>query len=313
MDDTAPVSGTPSSADDNALRVRLMALFDGASLETLPAETSGKDEVWQLLPRGTRVFVTRLPQADFCDTVEAARRLRRRGLEPVPHVSARATVSAESLENTLSRLAGEAGVDDILLIAGGDVAPAGPFDDTLKVLESGALERAGIRRLGVAGHPEGHPQAGNDSLIAALAAKNEFARRSGIEAYVVTQFFFDSGPVVAWERQIRAAGNRLPVHPGLHGVTGTARLMKYAMACGVGVSLDMLRRRATTLIGLAGAQAPGRLAVELARASLADPESAFAAFHLFPLGGLEATVRWAAALREGRFRLTGDGDIALET
>jgi methylenetetrahydrofolate reductase (NADPH) len=295
-----------------ALRAQLMKLFAHVSIEALPHETAGHEAAWEALPGGTRIFLTRLPRADFGETVEAAKRLRQRGLIPVPHLAARAVDSQQSLDEALARLRCETGVDDILLIAGSNLRAAGPFENTLQVIETGSLQRAGIRRLGVAGHPEGHPQADQSALEEALAAKAAFGRAAGIEIYVVTQFFFDAAPVIAWEKRIRAAGIALPIHPGLYGLTSMARLMRYALSCGIGASLEGLRQRSTGFLGLAAAEAPDRLAVELARASLADPDLRISTFHLFPLGGLAATVSWANAMRQGRFELTREGALKVE-
>lgn len=307
---SSPDAGGASSSA--ALRARLRELFADVSFEALPRETAAHQAAWETVAEGTRVFLTRLPRADFDDTIEAAKRLRRRGLVPVPHVAARGIESLAAFEELLVRSRCEAGIDDILLVAGSEAVPAGPFGNTIQLLSTGILQRVGIRRLGVAGHPEGHPQADEAALDAALAAKHAFARETGIEVYVVSQFFFDASPVIAWEKRIRAAGNALPIHPGLYGLTGTARLLKYALSCGIGASLEAMRQRSTKLLGLASTQHPGRLAVALARASLADPQARFSAFHLFPLGGFEATLRWASAMREGRFRISDEGVVEIE-
>ncbi len=48
----------------------------------------------------------------------------------------------------------KARVDDVLLI-GGDIAkPVGKVPDVLSVIESGALQRAGIKSVGVGGFPD---------------------------------------------------------------------------------------------------------------------------------------------------------------
>lgn len=312
MEERTSIPKAGAAVSPATLRTRLQELFANVSFEALPRETASHEAAWRTVPAGTRVFLTRLPRADFGDTVEAAKRLRQRGIEPVPHVAARAIESQAGLVDVLARLRCEAAVEDVMLIAGSDPAPAGPFENTLQVLETGALQQAGIRRLGVAGHPEGHPQADAEALDAALAAKNAFARDTGIDVYVVSQFFFAAAPMIAWEKRVRAAGNVLPIHPGLYGVTSIVRLMRYALSCGIGASIEALGQRSTGFLGLASADHPGRLAVALARASLVDPASRLSTFHLFPLGGFEATLRWAAAMREGHFRLTDEG-IAAES
>ncbi len=52
---------------------------------------------------------------------------------------------------------------ELLLIAGGMEA-VGEYHETVQILDSGCLEEAGIRRIGVAGHPEGHPDVAQDLL-----------------------------------------------------------------------------------------------------------------------------------------------------
>ena len=48
--------------------------------------------------------------------------------------------------------------DTVLLVAGDSDAAAGPFSSSLQVLETGVFEACGIRSVGVAGYPEGHPR-----------------------------------------------------------------------------------------------------------------------------------------------------------
>lgn len=270
--------------------LRLMHDF---SIEATPRETRKAGEWGVVLRPGTRIFLTRLPKADFSETVEAAKRVRAAGFIPVPHITVRSVESAKDLYECISALA-ESGVDDILLIAGSQTAPLGPFDNTMQVLESGVLQETGIRRVGVAGHPEEHPAVSSAKLEAALEWKNAIAPASGFEMYVVTQFFFDSAKVIAWERRTRALGNRLPIHVGFHGMTSTATLLKYAISCGIGSSIKALGTRSGVL--KAAVRSPEPLLFDIARATLEDSASCFASAHFFPLGAFEGTARWAAAL-----------------
>ena len=68
----------------------------------------------------------------------------------------------------------------------------------------------------------------------ALARKNELAGTLPFEFRIVTQFALAGDAYVEWERGIRAAGNRLPVIAGIPGVTSPPRLLKFALACGIG-------------------------------------------------------------------------------
>jgi methylenetetrahydrofolate reductase (NADPH) len=287
---------------------RIAGFMHDFSIEVLPRETERPAD-FASVPPGTSIYLTRLPKAHFASTVQAAQRVREAGLRAVPHLTARTIRDAADLREQISALA-EAGVDEILLVAGSQEPPLGTFADTLQVLATGELERAGIRRIGVAGHPEGHPEAVEAALDGALMEKNAFARRTGLELYLVTQFFFDAAPVVAWERRIRALGNRLPIRVGFHGLTGTAGLMKHALACGVGESIKVLARH-TNLLQIALVRSPDRLLVEIVRATSRDENSLFERAHFFPLGGLARTALWASAVAANRFSLDGDGSIRL--
>ena len=52
-------------------------------------------------------------------------------------------------------------VHRVLLLGGDEPKAKGPFADSLEILESGLLRDSGIREIGVAGYPEGHPRISN--------------------------------------------------------------------------------------------------------------------------------------------------------
>ena len=60
------------------------------------------------------------------------------------------------LDLWLKRYAEEGGADQALVLAGGPKSPAGDFDSSMQLLETGEFDRAGFTRLHVAGHPEGN-------------------------------------------------------------------------------------------------------------------------------------------------------------
>jgi methylenetetrahydrofolate reductase (NADPH) len=55
--------------------------------------------------------------------------------------------------------------------------------------------------------------------------------------HLVTQFGFDASAICRRGRELRQQGIRLPVHVGMAGPAPLTKLVKYAMACGVGASL----------------------------------------------------------------------------
>ncbi|WP_049832763.1 methylenetetrahydrofolate reductase [Methylorubrum extorquens] len=283
------------------------------SLEVSPREALRGAEGLETLAPGTRVFITRLPKGSFEETLAASTRLRELGLRPVPHITARTTSDAATFAKQLGRYVGEAGVREILLVAGSNEKAEGAFSNTLQILESGVIESSGLTALNVAGHPEGHPQADERELHRALEVKNAFSTRTGIPLTIVTQFFFDPAPIIAWEARIREKGNRLPIDIGLHGVTGVASLAKHAVACGVGASIKVLGSHSGSVLQFAQIRTPDRLLSGLAAAKARDPANLFRNIHVFPLGGFKRTVEWANAVRNGRYSFASDGQLEVAT
>jgi methylenetetrahydrofolate reductase (NADPH) len=162
----------------------------------------------------------------------------------------------------------------------------------------------------VAGHPEGHPGVDPGAVDDAVAQKNKIAADAGLPLHLVTQFCFSADPVVAWERRMREAGNRLPVHVGLPGLTSPARLLKFGLSCGIGPSLTVLRKQSGNVLKLASqAYRPAETLAGLARAVANDAESLLTTVHFFPFGAVVPTATWAGAVSSGRFRLTDDGRL----
>src|SRR5262249_62117559 len=113
------------------------------------------------------------------------------GLDPAPYGAARHFASTEALDTFLARLNGEAGVETALIIAG-DRDECGPFRRALDVIDNGVLRRRGIRSIGIAGYPQGHPRIGDDELNRAFADKIAAAEATGLAVEIVTQFCFDA-------------------------------------------------------------------------------------------------------------------------
>jgi methylenetetrahydrofolate reductase (NADPH) len=268
-----------------------------ASVEVTPKQAPGLEP--GLLPAATSVYVTALPDADPADLVRASTAIRAAGYAPVPHLAVRAIESVAALDHLLGRLTSEAGVDDVLVVAGGVKDVRGPYTGSLDVLRSGMLERRGILRVGVAGHPEGSPDVPPDAAWAALAAKNELAADSPLEYRIVTQFALAPEPYVAWERAARAHGNRLPITAGIPGVVSPARLLKFALACGIGPSVGVLRKQRGGIVRLATTRTwkPDAVAAGIAESVAAEPDSLVRGIHLFPFGGLQATAEWLVAVQ----------------
>ena len=293
-----------------SVRFTLTRLCADFSLEITPREAQRIASFRDDLRPGTSVYVTSLANTPFSETVDAARRLAGQNMRPVPHLAARAVRDERHLDEMLAALTGEAGVEEVLLIGGSVPRPVGDFDATIAVLRTGALERRGIRRVGLAGHPEGSPDISDEGLRQALKDKNELAADTSLSLYLVTQFCFAPEPIVTWERQIREDGNRLPIRDGLPGLASPTKLVKFGLSCGVGPSLTVLRKQTTSVFKLATTAAyhPDGTMVGLARAALTDRHALIRGLHFFPFGAYRRTAAWARAIGEGRFAVDPDTD-----
>jgi methylenetetrahydrofolate reductase (NADPH) len=260
---------------------------------------------------GKRIYIPHTPHSSFREMVELAVRLRREGVEPVPHVVARRIETLSDLDEFLKQLAGEAGVTQVLIVAGDIARPAGQLQNTLQVLESGLLQKHGIRTIGVAGHPEGHRDVSDTVLRDALRRKNSYAAQTGAGVYIVTQFVFTAGPVIAWEASHGGDIGRLPITIGLPGLANAKTLLKYAMECGVGASLQAFSKRYASLTKLLTVSAPDESIVALARHRESNAETRISGVHFFTFGGFEKTAVWANKIVAGDFEITEAGGLNL--
>jgi methylenetetrahydrofolate reductase (NADPH) len=277
------------------------------TLETTPGSAAKLPDFREHLRPGCTVYITFLPGAHFDATVAVARRLRDEGFNPVPHLAARSVPNMAVFEQHLQRITAEAGVTQVLLIGGSITNPLGDVSDTMQLLATGLLDKYGIRKIGVAGHPEGSPDIPDQAIKAALAWKNDYARRTGAELYLVTQFCFEAEPIIRWDRLIQAEGNTLPIHIGIPGLATVKTLLAHARACGVGPSMRFISRQAMNVTKLLTVSAPDRLVCALAAYQANDPGCGIKGVHVYPLGGLKKSAEWSYAVADGRFELSADG------
>jgi methylenetetrahydrofolate reductase (NADPH) len=284
------------------------SLVAAYSIETTVREAARIEKYQDLVPKGTSMYIPHVPGVAREDTVALAARLKKEDMDPVPHIVARRTESAAILDDFLTRLVGDAGVTRVLCVAGDIPAPEGEFESALQILERGFFEKHGIRKIGVAGHPEGHKQVTDDALRDAVVRKNTYAQKTGADVRIVTQFSFVAEPVIAWDKSI-ASINTLPVYIGLPGLAKATTLLKYAVDCGVGPSLQAFSRHAGQLTKLLTVSAPDEQLVALARYKAANPQTKISGLHFFPFGGLKRTADWLKKLAAGEFEFTPEGGL----
>jgi methylenetetrahydrofolate reductase (NADPH) len=258
------------------------------------------------LPPGTTVYIAHTPTASLEDVVRVATRIEALGLRASPHIVARRLKSERALKDALGDLR-EAGVEQIMLVAGDQRLPSGKFSSALEVLETGALSAAEFKRVGVCGHPQGHRAIGPTTLWKALYDKQAMEKQLDVQLHIVTQFGFDPEAVCAWDRHLTEHDISLPVHVGIAGPAPLPQLIKFAMQCGVATSLHALMKNMSATSQLPRlATSPDEMVLGLIRGREAHANTQIVQPHFYSFGGAMATARWLRAVRDGRFDVTAD-------
>ncbi len=276
---------------------QMEAFLQGYSIEVMPRTATKVEDFRALLPADTRVYIAHIEGTPIEDMVATAKRIADEGYKVMPHFPARIIKDAATLENWIAMYQGEAGVDQALMLAGGVAEPHGAFSDSMQLLETGLFDKAGFKRLHVAGHPEGNkdidPTGGTANVDAALRWKQNFSERSDAKMALATQFAFEAAPIIDWANGVKSAGIDIPIHIGIAGPAKLQTLIKFAIACGVGPSLKVLQKRAMDVTKLLLPYEPTEVLTELAAHKAANPDFNIESVHFFPLGGIKTNANWA--------------------
>jgi methylenetetrahydrofolate reductase (NADPH) len=277
--------------------VSLAALLKSYSIEVTARDATTFDRLVGRLPPGAEVFVANIPNDSLDLLVIACARIRAIGFVPVPHIVARNIRDLAELDLLMKRLAADAGVDRVLSLGGDRDKPVGALDASLQLIESGAYEKHGVRHVTIACYPEGHPRIGDELLRSALDAKLTALAQRGFEIRLVSQFTFDPEPILAMTRRFRAAGISTPLRVGVAGPASRAKLIRYAMRCGVGASLRALTERKSLASGFLGGETPDEVLSFVALAAAGDDALGIEGVHFFTFGAPESSVEWAQSAR----------------
>jgi len=281
------------------------------SIEITPVAATKIKNFADYLPLNTTVNVTCLPGSDPIETIHTAEQLNNDGMNAVPHLAARSLVDQLELDNLLKELVSRASVNEVLIIGGGGKKQIGEFSDSISVLRTGLLQKHGITKVGVAGHPEGSTDISDERLKTALLEKNELAKTEGLNMYIETQFCFDSEIVLNWEKLIRADGNKLPIHIGIPGPATIKALFRFARLSGIGNSMSFLTKQARNITKLLTIQSPDALLSGLSEGMQKDADCLLKSFHFYPFGGFAKTIDYIDSLMTGNTtnHLGEDGEI----
>lgn len=281
---------------DAEIRAGIAAFLDGYSIEVMPRTAAKIADFRPLLPKGTRVYIAHIEGTPIKDMVATARRLADEGFAVMPHFPARLIHDRATLADWISRYQTEAGVTQALLLGGGVASPAGEFDSSMQLIETGLFRD--FDRLHLAGHPEGNRDIDRDGsdarVMQALRWKQEFSTRSDARMAIVTQFCFDAKPVIAWADRLAQAGITIPIHIGVAGPAKLQTLIKFALSCGVGPSVKVLQKRALDVGKLLLPYTPDDFIADLSMHKMKNPSFNIESVHFFPLGGITPATEWAS-------------------
>lgn len=274
---------------DSCVQTNVLAsLLDQAYMEIIPTKTIVDRLIH--IPRHSYVSITCSPVHGLEPTLKMVEQLRalpeERQLKLVPNIAARNVRDKGHLREILARL--EAARVESIFVPGGDAAkPFGQYTCALELLQDMAEIGHSIEKIGVAAHPEGHPHVGEQELLRLLLEKQPYA------TYLVTQMCFDPQAMIAWLKNIRAAGVSLPAWIGLPGVADVSKLISLSLRIGVGQSVRVLKKQKGLFTRMLSAKPyqPDALLAGL-EPYLADPEINIPGFHLFSFNDIERTERW---------------------
>jgi methylenetetrahydrofolate reductase (NADPH) len=243
------------------------------------------DAVAEHVPTDVKMTVTSSPKRGLDATLSVAEELAGRGYAVVPHLSARSIADERQAQELLDRLA-EAGIDEVLVIAGDVPRPAGRFEGGADLLAAMASLRNRPRERGITGYPESHPFISDEETIEAMFEKEPFA------TYIVSQLCFDPATIVWWVGAVRERGTELPIYVGLPGVTPSRKLLRIATRIGVGESRRFLTRHGNLVARLLTRRSGPDALLEGLADAVAQPQNRIAGFHFYTFNELEKTEGW---------------------
>ncbi len=282
---------SPASAIE-LQQASLAELIAASSLEMSPRELHRAADVAALVPANTCVYIPSLPGLPFSRTLEAIAAIRGVGLDPVPHVSARRILDRDEFRSFLKEANSRHGVHRVLLLGGDEPQPRGPYADSVQILEEGVLAECGVREIGVAGYPEGHPKISNVILHQALKRKIQLAGMQNLGLYIVTQFSFAPGRVLEYCSELARTAPSIPVYVGIAGPTDPVALARYAQRCGVSASLRALRTLGSGIAKLVSHTDPSEHVLAVARYCAGRESTNVVGVHLYSFGGAVRTAGW---------------------
>jgi len=273
-----------TSKPSEAVGKRMQEDLENAYMEIIPVP--GIEERLGALQPNTHLAVTCSPTKGVDATIELSEKLIAQGFQVIPHIAAKCVSGEKHLETIVKRL-DALSVESIFVPGGDRPEPIGEFNNAYDLLK--ALQKSGhnIKNIGIAAHPEGHPDVNEKILMEALEKKKDLAD------YIVTQMCFDANILGDWLVRINQQGVHLPVWVGLPGAIERGRLLRTSLRIGVGDSLRFLRKKSQVAAELMKSSIynPDKLVTSISEyKDIADTN--LAGYHIFCFNQIEITEKW---------------------
>ena len=263
---------------------RIINDLENAYMEVIPFPNI--EEKFQILKPHTRLAVTCSPTKGVDETLQLCEKLVSRGFIVTPHIAAKCVSDQKHLESIIRQL-DTMKIDSIFIPGGDRPEPIGIFHNSYQLLTALKMCNHNIQSIGIAAHPEGHPDIDENHLM------DDLERKKDLADYIVTQMCFDAKILGDWLVRIKQNGIDLPVWAGLPGVIERGRLLKTSLRIGVGDSLRFLRKKSQVAAELMKSSIyhPDKLVESISEYQ--DIESTnLAGYHIFCFNQVEMTEKW---------------------
>ena len=262
-----------------------------ASIEASPRQILEKPEIFDVLPKGGHLYITDLGNCTEIEIIQAAKTVQEQNIIAVPHIPARRFASQNVLETRLKALVHDAGVQEVLVIAG-EAAQPGPFASSVEVLQTDLFDQLSFKQVAIAGHPEGSPDISKETIEEYLLEKQQLARNSDAQFRIVTQFCFDSDAITSWLGDLKSLGIDMDVHIGVAGPAKVTTLLKFASIAGVGNSVNFLKKHGGSMMNMLTGYEPEDLVQKLETHVSNDDTTLLKKLHIYPFGGILKSAEW---------------------
>ena len=276
--------GSQEDIQLSASNLRMLNDLQNAYMEVIPVPKI--EQKLETISRDTHLAITCSPTKGVDETIELSEILVDMGFNVTPHVAAKCVTNESHLVSIVEKLQ-EKGIESIFVPGGDKPEPAGDFKNAYELLNCLNSIDHKIKNIGIAAHPEGHPDIKDEVLI------EELQKKKNLATYIVTQMCFDAELLGDWLCDIKDRGIDLPVWVGLPGVIERGRLLRTSLRIGVGDSLRFLRKKTQVASELMKSSTyyPDNLVTDISEYEKIN-QTNLAGYHIYCFNQIEISENW---------------------